>query len=70
MIGKQKEEQADAKGVHYGVRHLQPANITPLKDQLEVQLENLKEVNSHSTLLPPCVHKPGSRYLRSVLVAK
>ena len=52
-------------GIDEGLRWL-----SDVKDQLEVQLENLKEVNSHGTLLPPCVHKPGSRYLRSVLVAK
>lgn len=71
MTGKtNKAELLKLQGLQYGMRHLQPENISSLKDQLRTQLKNLRGVNARGTLLPPCIHRPGSRYLSSILVAR
>jgi len=49
----------------YSQRHLRPANLSPLRKQLEKQLVDLKEINGQGAPKPPMVHRPSGAYLSS-----
>jgi hypothetical protein len=55
----------------YGIRHLFPENLSPLRKKLKKQLADLKGINSQQQVMTgPFECRSGSRYLHSIIVSK